>query len=406
MPKGLDRRQFLGRATALGCSLAASPFVTPISYASAPWDTRLVVIILRGGMDAIDVVQPYGDPAYAGLRRTLPGGPGQGSADLDGFFALHPRLGPLLPLWRKGELGFVHAVSTPYRDKRSHFDGQDLLEAGTSSLVGVRDGWLNRALQHLPGVEQRTAFAIGYDDMRLLSGAAPVANWSPDTRLAISPQALRLTELLMEEDPLFHNALSEAVALSQDDDAGQMLSETQLTGQQMSLPKRVRGKAHIKVADFAAERLRRETRVVSFSLNGWDTHNRQANALGRALDRLSETILTLQSGVGPEIWQRTAVLAMTEFGRTVRENGTQGTDHGTGGALLLAGGALRGGRVYGQWPGLSEADLFDRRDLMPTGDLRAATAWILRGLTGLERSALETAVFPGLDMGGDPGLLL
>ena len=131
----LSRRKFLLNSGILGCSAAASPLLTPISFAAAPWDTRLVVIILRGGMDGLDAVQPYGDPAWRGLRAKLAGGPENGALDLDGFYALHPALGPLLPLFRQGELGFVHAVSTPYRDKRSHFDGQDLLEAGTDIRI-------------------------------------------------------------------------------------------------------------------------------------------------------------------------------------------------------------------------------------------------------------------------------
>ena len=150
-----------------------------------------MVIILRGGMDGLDVVQPWGAPEFAGLRGKADG-PDESAYDLDGFFALHPGLAPLIPLWAKGDLGFVHAVATPYRDKRSHFDGQDLLEAGTPSLAGVRDGWLNRMLQNLPGIEGKTAFAIGNGEMKLLDGPAPVADWSPDANLEMTPQAVRL----------------------------------------------------------------------------------------------------------------------------------------------------------------------------------------------------------------------
>ncbi len=389
MTAHLNRRAFLARSALIGCSVAASPLLTPVSFAAAPWDTRLVVIILRGGMDGLAVVQPRGAPEYAGLRSGLLDRSAGEAQDLDGFFALHPALSPLSGLWRQGDLAFVHAVSTPYRDRRSHFDGQDLLEAGTGSLTGVRDGWLNRMLGLMPGVEARTAFAIGRGEMKLLNGAVPVADWAPDADLAISPQAMRLAELVMQDDPAFHAALSEAMMLSDDDAAG-----------------RGRGKPHVKVAEFAAEQLRGETRIASFSINGWDTHKGQAKALGVALGRLADTVLTLQSGLGPDIWGKTAIVAMTEFGRTVRENGTGGTDHGTGGAMLLAGGAIRGGRVLGAWPGLAEADLYDRRDLMPTGDVRAPAAWLMRGLTGLDRGALERVVFPGLDMGDDPGLLL
>jgi len=413
MTKTLSRRAFLSRSAVLGCSLAASPLLTPVSFAAAPWDTRLIVIILRGGMDGLDVVQPYGDPDFAAARSALPGGPANGAHDLDGFFALHPKLAPLMPLWRKQELGFVHAVSTPYRDKRSHFDGQDLLEAGTVSMNGVHDGWLNRMLQVTKGVETTTAYAIGNEDMNLLAGAAPVSNWSPDVDLVLSPQARRLAAMIMQDDPTMNAALQEALTLvdrgalekelAQLDEPDTMDGDMQMTPADPMVQGNTAG--HIRIAQFAAQQLRNDARIAAFSLNGWDTHFRQTANLGRALTRLSETILALHTELSAPIWQKTAILVMTEFGRTVRINGTSGTDHGTGGAMIYAGGALRGGRVLGDWPGLSEADQYQRRDLMPTGDVRAIAAWAMRGLTGLDQTALETTVFPGLSMGDNPRLL-
>ena len=409
MTDQLSRRGFLSGSAVLGCSLAASPLLTPVSFAAAPWDTRLVVIILRGGMDALDVVQPYGDPDFAGTRSTLASATGRGAQDLDGFFALHPALEPLMPLWQREELGFVHAVSTPYRDRRSHFDGQDLLEAGTVTLGHrSRDGWLNRLLQHLPGTESRTAFALGRGDIRVLDGRAPVSQWSPEASLVMSPQAERLAGLVMQDDPLFHAALNEALDLSREDSTGLMAGDdggADGNAMQMSMPAPQRGQGHRQIAAYAAEQLKGDTRIASFSINGWDTHSRQEAGLANALKRLADTILTLKNGVGVPVWQKTAVLAMTEFGRTVRENGTRGTDHGTGGAMLMAGGAIRGRRVLGSWPGLAEADLYDRRDLRPTGDVRVPAAWILAGLTGVERSVLERVVFPDIEMGDNPGLL-
>lgn len=393
----LSRRSFLSGA--VGCSLAASPLVTPVAFAAAPWDTRLVVIILRGGADGLDIVQPYGDPDLTALRRSISVGPERGALDLDGFFALHPALSPLMPMWQRGQLGFAHAVSTPYRDKRSHFDGQDMLEAGTDQLGdGVRDGWLNRMLQALPGVEADTAYAIERGQLQVLHGAAPVANWAPEADLTISPQAIKLLDLVMERDPELHAALAEARML--DEDRGDM-------GNFNAQMRQVRrgGAQHVQIAEFAAKRLRADARIAAFSLNGWDTHRIQENGLNNALARLSDTLLSLEAGLA-ETWKRTAVIALTEFGRTARENGTRGTDHGTGGLTIMAGGAVRGGRVIGDWPGLSEADLYERRDLMPTRDVRAHAAWLMHAATGLERSVLETSIFPGLDMGDDPGLLV
>lgn len=410
MPIELSRRQLLTRSALLGCSLAASPLLTPVSLAAAPWEGRLVVIILRGGMDALDVVQPYGDRNYAALRSTLLGGPQAGARDLDGFYALHPALAPLMPLWQRGELGFVHAVSTPYRDRRSHFDGQDLLEAGTLGLGDAQGGWLNRMLQGMPGVEARTAFAIGQERMLMLEGAAEVSQWAPGAGLAMSPQAERLTELLMQDDPLFHPALNEALELTRQDmslaDAAEDGSEAEGgEAAMMTMMQSSAGKAHQEVAAYAAQQLRGDTRIAAFSINGWDTHYRQANGLKAALGRLSDTLLTLRDGVGPQVWGKTAVVAVTEFGRTARENGTGGTDHGTGGAMLLAGGAIRGGRVLGRWPGLAEADLYDRRDLLPTADVRSHLAWLLHGMAGARRDDLQSRVFPQLEMAANPGLL-
>ncbi|NKX44752.1 DUF1501 domain-containing protein [Roseicyclus persicicus] len=378
------RRQLLG---ALGCSAAAFPLMTRITLASAPWDARLVVIVLRGAMDGLDVLRPVGDPGFAALRPD----PGGTATPLDGRFALHDGLSPLLPLWQAGELAFAHAVSTPYRDGRSHFDGQDILEAGGSAAPGdggLRDGWLNRLLQATPGAEAETGFAIGRENLRILTGAAPVANWSPQTRLALGESAEQLLALAYRSDPLFHDAAAEAVALARS-----------------VAPGGGGGSPDRALAEFAAARLRGDTRIASFSLSGWDTHSHQARRMPGLLARLADTILTLRDGLGP-VWGRTAVLAMTEFGRTARLNGSGGTDHGTGGALLLAGGAVRGGRVHADWPGLEEADLYDRRDLRPTRDLRAYAGWAMAGLFGLDTGLVQRAVFPGLELGADPGVVL
>lgn len=398
----VSRRSFLLKSGALGCSLAASPLVTPMSFAAAPWDARLVVIILRGGMDGLDVVQPYGDPMLKSLRKGLGFGENTGVTDLDGFYALHPALSPLMPLWRAGELAFAHAVSTPYRDKRSHFDGQDLLEAGTGSdFTGAvaRGGWLNRMLLTVPGVTSETAFAIGRENLFILSGTAPVSNWSPETRLDLSPQSRRLLDLVYVDDPLFSNAITEAIELASGLDPGAVIEtyDEALMSMKDTMRAAEKGAGHVKVAKFAAARLRAETRVASFSINGWDTHRNQKKALGKSLKKLQETILTLKKDLGP-VWQKTVILAMTEFGRTARENGTKGTDHGTGGAMIMAGGAVRGGRVYSDWPGLAELDLYQQRDLMPTLDVRAFAAGAMQGLFGLDQSRLQTDIFPGLEM--------
>ncbi len=384
----LSRRKFLIQSTMLGCSAAASPLLTPLTLAAAPGDNRLVVIILRGAMDGLGVVRPMGDANYGLYRPALAAD--DEMQDLDGFFALNGALKELMPLWRAKELAFVHAVSTPYRDKRSHFDGQDLLETGSNDADGApqagQSGWLNRALGLLPAVQPETAFSVGPARMRLLDGAQPYSSWSPGANLAMSPQTEALLARIYADDPLFANAAEMAMDLS---------AKTEGEGG---------GRNTKALAAFAAARLNEETRIASFSIGGWDTHNGQKRNLARALKQLSEAILTLKSGLGAN-WQRTTVMAVTEFGRTARENGTGGTDHGTGGAMVLAGGALNGGRVFGQWPGLGELDLYQNRDLEPTDDVRRYLGWAMRDLFGLETSALGRTVFPGVDMGENVGII-
>ncbi|WP_237063487.1 DUF1501 domain-containing protein [Loktanella sp. M215] len=399
----MDRRRFLLQGAALGCSLAASPLITPVALAAGPWDNRLVVIVLRGAMDGLDAIRPLGDPDYAGLRPTLNDGNGTAVTD---FWALHPGLAPLLPLWQAGEMGAVHAVSTPYRDGRSHFDGQDILEAGTLRIDGGKGGWLNRMLGVVPGMTAETAFAIGQDRMAILSGPAKYLRWSPEVTLKLSPQVRRLLEMTLHEDPLFRDAALQAVAIADglSVEAAAAAAMQEDGGAQMAMAE-ARPGGESALARFAASRLREETRIASFSVNGWDTHLNQKGGLEKTLLRLSDTILTLRDELGP-VWDKTAVLCMTEFGRTARENGTRGTDHGTGGAMIYAGGALRGGQVAGRWPGLSEQALFEGRDLMPTGDVRAAAGWIMRSLFGMDAGVISQAVFPGLDLGAKPEFLL
>ena len=405
MRETLSRRSFLTRSLVLGCSAAASPLITPITLASAPGDNRLVVIILRGAMDGLDVLRPVGDPNFTTLRPSL-AGEGLG---LDNFFMLHPALEGLMPLWQAGELAFVPATSTPYRDRRSHFDGQDHLEAGTAGVMPPaleRDGWLNRLLTLLPGVDARTAFAVGRERMLILEGQAPITQWQPGTELDLSPQSRLLLGNLFAADPLFAQAGMTALDMTGaelpfDDEAEDEAEGAMMMGDTPAPPA---GDTDT-LAAYVAEQLRGGARIASFSLSGWDTHRGQARAILPALGRLQSAILTLRDGMGPD-WSRTTVLAMTEFGRTMRENGSAGTDHGTGGAMLLAGGALRGGRMFGDWPGLAESDLYAGRDLMPLRDIRAYSGWAMRDLFGLAASDVARVVFPGLEMDDNPRLFL
>ncbi len=265
-------------------------------------------------------------------------------------------------------------------------------------LGDARDGWLNRLLQAVPGLRAETAYAVGGEAVPLLAGMAPSRIWTPDTALEMSSQNRLLLEAIYHDDPLFRDASAEAMDLA-----------VGMTDGMAAEPAKGNDPARLAdidtLVDFAASRLVEDTRIAAFSQNGWDTHRGQAAGISRSLTRLERTILRLKEKLGP-VWGTTTVLAMTEFGRTVRENGTKGTDHGTGGLMLMAGGAVRGGKVYGRWPGLAEADLYDQRDLMPTSDVRAYAAWAMAAAYGLTQSVLERAVFPGLDLGENPKFML
>jgi uncharacterized protein (DUF1501 family) len=381
---GISRRTLLARGLGAACCVAATPLVTPVTLAATPGENRLVVIVLRGALDGLGAFPPLDDPLLAELRPSLAAG--TAPLELDGRFGMHPALAPLLPLWRRGELAVAHAVATPYRDKRSHFDGQDLLESGVAAPDQVHDGWLNRALAGIPGARAETALSVGREGMLLLRGSAPVQSWSPGGELALRNDERGLIERLYRDDPLFRDAALAAEMLSgiDSDDAS--------------------GRGVDPIARFAGERLAAEARIAAFSIGGWDTHRGQTRAIQRPLKRLAQAILTLEASLGPA-WDRTLVVAMTEFGRTVRENGSGGTDHGTGGAALLAGGVLNGGRVLGRWPGLGEGALYGGRDLMPTADVRGYPAWALAELFGLDRGRIEREIFPSLDMGSRPDFL-
>jgi len=359
-----------------------------------PSDNRLVMIILRGGMDGLDVVQPYGDKNLANYRKKLKFGENAKAHDLDGFFSLHPALGNLMPLYKTGQLAFAHAVSTPYRNKRSHFDGQDFLENGgfatDASLTTKRDGWLNRLLTLIPNSTANTAYSVGRQKLLILSGDQPISSWSPDSDLDLSPQAKLLLERLYKSDELFANSAKTAFEISQKMDNA------------MSPARANKAKS---LASFAADRLNEETRIAAFSIGGWDTHRNQNNSLPRALKELSDAILTLKTGLKNN-WQKTTILAMTEFGRTVRENGSTGTDHGTGGLMIMAGGAINGGKIYGKWPGLSEQDLYQGRDLLPTADARSYAASAIADLFSISNSSLENLIFPELDLSEKPKFIL
>ena len=402
-----NRRSFLMKTMGVACSAAASPLITPVTFASAPTDNRLVVIILRGAMDGLDVVRPIGDKNFRVHRPDIP----NDGLQLTDFFAMHPKLDALMPLWNDGNLAFAHAVSTPYRDKRSHFDGQDLLEAGFGDLESYYDqpvisGWMNRLLTQMSDVHAETAFAVGTEDLILLKGTAPSSSWAPGRTLTMSEQGQNFLQRIYEHDPLFHTRAEMAIELSNEvladleiDEGADMedMMQSNLSAARQSQRARA-------LAEFTADQLLQTTRIAAFSIGGWDTHRAQHRRINGPLAQLSEAIQTLKTRLGAH-WEATTVIGVTEFGRTVRMNGSAGTDHGTGGAMIMAGGAIKGGKVYGEWPGLRSRDLYQDRDLMPTADLREYIGMAIRDLFDVQEAKLENVVFPSLSMSGIPSFI-
>ena len=341
-------------------------------------DARLVVIILRGAMDGMSAVVPYGDPALAALRApllpTAAIGTQGGLQDLGGFFGLHPALATMGALYRAGDLLPVHAVAGHDRS-RSHFEAQDCLESGADQRLS--SGWLNRAVLAARGPG---AVSLGVEAPLLLRGPAPVASWAPTHVAEPDPAFLAKIVALSAADHPVHAALVQGIA------ERDLSARTIAAGQ----PDR---RGFVVLADAAGKLLAAPDgpRVAALELTGWDTHQGQNGALARALGELDAGIAALHAALGPA-WADTAVLTVTEFGRTARINGTNGTDHGTGTVAFVMGGRVAGGRVLADWPGLDR--LYENRDLAPTRDLRGlAKAMLVRQL-GLSRDALGQ-VFPG-----------
>lgn len=375
----LSRRGFLASA----CCLAASPIFTPVTFAAMPGDNRFVTIVLRGAMDGLDLVQPYGEASFAGLRPDIALAPDKGLIDLDGYFGLHPSAADLAPLWTAKELAFIHATSTPYRDQRSHFDGQDMLESGGGHVAEEKTGWLNRTLATIPRSSARKAIDINTSTELILSGPNIVDTWASDSNFGMAADEMQFLTRLYAHDPVFAKAMDEATRADQSAKMGEA-------------PGAKRGEQISDIAALAGKMLLRDYRIASFSINGWDTHVQQANQFKKAASDLATAISTLKTTLGPEAWKTTVVLSMTEFGRTVRQNGSGGTDHGTGGCCLLAGGAINGGRVLGKWPGIKDEQLFEDRDLMPTSDVRELAAAMLYRQFDVGAEDLTAKIFPGL----------
>jgi len=384
----ITRRQLLKQAS-IGALLTSLP---GLALARAETDARLVLVILRGAMDGMSMLAPYGDAKYRGLRADIalpkPGQDG-GLLKVDGLFGLHPSLKNTYDLYQSKQALLVHAVASPYRE-RSHFDGQDVMENGAASVRLLRDGWLNRALAPLGGgIGQEQAIALSQNTPLVLRGEQSVTSWAPSQIPDPAQDTMRRIEKLYAHDEFFSSRLAQA--LDSQDIAGSMAGKSRRNrgnkGKQME--ETMRSAAKFLVAKGGP-------RIAVVESGGWDTHQNQGastGSLANSFSALDQGIATLKKELG-DTWSKSVVMVVTEFGRTARVNGTRGTDHGTATAALLAGGALAGGRIIADWPGLSAKNLYEGRDLMPTTDIRSVFKSVLSQHLLLDEAFVDRTVFP------------
>jgi uncharacterized protein (DUF1501 family) len=401
----MQRRSFLKvGALAAGGALITSRLA--FAHAAGARRARFVLVIMRGAIDGLAAVPPWDDRDYGHLRGEFalrrPGEP-KGALPLDGLFGLHPSLAFLGESYTARELVVFHAVASPYRE-RSHFDGQDVLENGTTVAHASQSGWLNRALAEVPGERRREAgVALGQNVPLVMRGPAEVVSWSPSKLAGLDDDTLARITDLYARDPVLSVRLADA--LMADTMVAQSGANTEPGMAEMPQAQAPQAQPNQPSAQYtevvraAAGFLRQEDgpQVAVFDTTGWDTHANEGGAEGQLANRLAaldKGLATLKEQLGPA-WKDTAVLLVTEFGRTAAINGTRGTDHGTATMALLAGGAVAGGRVIADWPGLSSRALYQGRDLMPTLDLRCVLKGVLQEHLGVPARALDAAVFPG-----------
>ncbi|PCD03663.1 hypothetical protein COC42_04720 [Sphingomonas spermidinifaciens] len=367
-----DRRKILG----LGAAGLALGFAPHIAFARAATHRRFIFILQRGAADGLGTIAPVGDPAFDRQRGPL-AEPFATAEKLDGMFAIHPALATIGGMYRAREAMFVHAVASPYRE-RSHFDGQNALETGSAQPYAIKDGWMNRLLGLLPS-DQARAIAVAATVPMALRGGVEVASYAPSALPDASDDLIARVTQLYEGDAQLHALWAQATAT-------RMLTGDLAADQGRNAAATGALAARLVTPDNGA-------RVAMIETGGWDTHAGQVGRLAAQLKALDAMLGALRQGLGP-LWTRTLVIVATEFGRTVRANGTGGTDHGTASVAMLMGGAVAGGRVVADWPGLADAMLYEDRDLKATGDVNAVIAGALAEHFGIDAPRSLAALFP------------
>lgn len=378
----LNRRHF-AKLSAAGLMTSA---IAPPIFADVPTEKRLILINLKGAMDGLHALAPYSDSHYHKLRPTLglgASGTDRPVIDLDGSFGLHPALKPLQSLYRAKELVFVPAVSTQYR-QRSHFEAQNMLEGGGLLPYQQKTGWLNRAMLEMGGSPNRIGLSLGPTVPLIMLGQADIRTWS-DSRLPKADEGfLSRVNALYQEDPIFHKAFTQ---VQEDKTNSAMMENMRLGNGRLELSTR---------AALAILKEKDGPRIAVIEAGGWDTHYAQERRLSKLFGELANALALIKKELGPK-WKDTAVMVVSEFGRTAAENGSKGTDHGTGGLAILVGGSVNGGKVRGVWPGLSNIALLEERDLAPANHLESLFKATLTQHLGLSERQVADTVFPGLN---------
>ncbi len=387
------RRRFLN---GMAMAAMAGVMMPSLSWANAPTNKRLIVIILRGAMDGLAATVPYGDPAYVALRKNL-AIERDALLNLDGFFALHPSFETLYKMYQDKQMAIVHAAASPYR-QRSHFDAQNVLELGGTTPHGLDSGWMNRLVGL---IEQQSAqergtrklgMAFGQSIPMAMRGKTTVGSWAPSTLPEVGSDFYSLVSYLYKQDAALQSALYEGLDIQ--DTTGNLFDSDM---RQMARQSRSR-KGFVTMAEMTGTWMKEPDgpRIASLELGGWDTHANQGTAAGGLANNfglLDQGFKALKDTLG-DAWGDTVVLAITEFGRTCAPNGNNGTDHGTASCTFVAGGAVKGGRVLADWPGLTTDRLYEGRDLRPTVDLRSVFKGVLSDHFGLSLAALNAVVYP------------
>ncbi len=385
-----------------GATLALWGLRPRLASAGPARDVRFLSIVLRGGLDGLSMLAPVGDPDYERMRGmlALPRTGENAGLPLDDFFVLNSSMPFLHGLYRKGEALFVHAAATPYRG-RSHFDGQDVLESGLKAEGRAEEGWLNRALALMPSagkIEPAKGLSIGAMVPLIMRGKAPVVSMS--TKAYNFPlrdaTTARLLDLYTHADPRLAAILTAGNEIERVGGGGMKPKGPGAAQARGGNPRSLQN--FIETAASAARFFIADggPRIGALSYDGWDTHANEGAVKGQLANQLAgldQAIETLHEGLGTA-WKDTVAAIVTEFGRTARINGTDGTDHGTATVAVLVGGAVKGGRIIADWPGLAESKLHESRDLRPTQDLRAVLKGVLRDHLGFPDPMLAARVFP------------